>query len=756
SCGFYMIQLNNGSIECRFINSANTLYEVVAPNFTTVPQVWQHFAWVYNGSSLSLYVNGSLSGTAPASGSITNTVTPFAIGKSILSGFNFLYNGRIDEVSVWNKALSQTEIQDMMDNELTGTEPNLKMYYKFNQGVPGADNTGISALLTEVNTPTYDGDLLNFALNGATSNFNGTLNASFQSISFPPVPTKLTSDPPFNLTASSTSGLAVSYTVLSGPATVNGNTVTLNGTPGAVTIQADQAGNGTFDPAAPVSGTFNVVDPAANVAVIVPLDPLNATDVYMPELGTMQLAAMVTIPDTPLFAVQSVEFIINGQSLPATAHANNHYTAWWTPPAYGAYTIQISSTSNFGAVITQNVDINVVQSVSDINNVVAFNGLWLDSGTPSLIASGNLPSYVGAFDTIIATLSVTCPTGGCDPWDRVASVDVMSKEGEWFEVIRYITPYGVPCSHNIDLADYMSMLQGKVTFRANCLTLTNGYVYELKFNFKQGAPAHKYSKVQQVWKTIYPFGDYANLQPVPAYNFSYPELAVASRLKLVSTGHGWGTLNTSNAAEFYNATHDIQVNGVNAFSQHNWTTCNPNPDGCSPQNGTWTYNRAGWCPGSIAKPFDYDMTPYISTAGMSLDYKFLSTYVDQCHPDNPNCVTGTTCSDCNDGFNPTLDVNCNLITWFDNPDAITAINDIAPFTFVIYPNPSSGTFILNGDMAAHKNYTVTVFDVMGHSIKSFKWNGQKTTMDLSNYSKGVYLVEVRDQMEKVFKKVVVE
>ncbi|MGB3075717.1 MAG: hypothetical protein WBB36_10375, partial [Chitinophagales bacterium] len=42
SCGFYMIQLNNGSIECRFINSANTLYEVVAPNFTTVPQVWQH------------------------------------------------------------------------------------------------------------------------------------------------------------------------------------------------------------------------------------------------------------------------------------------------------------------------------------------------------------------------------------------------------------------------------------------------------------------------------------------------------------------------------------------------------------------------------------------------------------------------------------------------------------------------------------------------------------------------------------------
>src|SRR4030095_9965853 len=156
AAGFYMIQLNNGSIECRFINSNNTLYEYVAPDYTTVPQVWQHFAWVYDGSTVSLYVDGNLSGSSAATGTISSTTTPFAIGKSILSGFNFVYNGRIDEVSVWNKALSQTEIQDMMSNELTGTEPNLQMYYKFNQGVPGGNNTGITSLHTEVNSPTYD------------------------------------------------------------------------------------------------------------------------------------------------------------------------------------------------------------------------------------------------------------------------------------------------------------------------------------------------------------------------------------------------------------------------------------------------------------------------------------------------------------------------------------------------------------------------------------------------------------------------
>ena len=756
SCGFYMIQLNNGSIECRFINSSNTLYEVVAPNFTTVPQVWQHFAWVYNGSQLTLYVNGNPAGSSAASGSITNTTTPFAIGKSILSGFNFLYNGRIDEVSVWNKALSQSEIQDLMSNELTGTEPNLQMYYKFNQGVPGADNTGISDLITEVNSPTYDGDLLNFSLTGATSNFNGTLNPSFQSISFPPVGTKLTSDPPFSLSATATSGLPISYSVISGPATVNGDILTLTGTPGTVVVQADQAGNGTYDPAAPVSTSFSVVDPALNVPVVDALNPIAGGDIYMPQLSAMQLAAMVTISDTPLFAVQGVQFIINGQTLPAASHPGQHFTAWWTPLAFGSYTIQMVATSNFGATYTKEVTANVVQGVSDINGVTAFSGLWLDSGTPSLLATGNLPSYVGAFDTIIAILSVTCPTGGCDPWDRVASVDVMSHEGEWFEVIRYITPYGVPCSHSINLADYMSLLQGKVTFRANCLTLTNGYLYQLKFDFKQGAPPHNYSKVTQVWKEIYPFGDYANQQPVPDFNFTYPALTVASRLKLVSTGHGWGTLNTGNAAEFYNATHDIQVNGSNAFSQHNWTTCNPNPDDCSPQNGTWTYSRAGWCPGSIARYFDFDMTPYISTSNVSLGYKFLSTYIDQCHPNNPNCVTGTTCSNCNDGFNPTLDVNCNLISWFDDPSAITSAGEIKNFDFALYPNPSNGTFIITGANPAYKIFTVTVSDIMGHEAKEFTWNGEKTTLDLTGYAKGIYVVQVRDEASTMVRKVVLQ
>ncbi|MBK8848091.1 MAG: T9SS type A sorting domain-containing protein [Bacteroidetes bacterium] len=755
NAGFYLIQLNNGQLECRMQNSSGVLYDYKSPNFTIVPQTWQHIAWVYGSNLLSLYVNGNLVGTKAAAGTITNTTVPFAIGKSILNGFNFVYSGRIDEVTMWNKALSQTEIQDMMANELTGSEPGLQLYFKCNQGVPGGNNTGIASLTTSLNSPTYDGAFNNFALTGATSNFNGTLNNSFQAISFPQVPPQLTTLPSYYLNATATSGLPCTYTVLAGPCSISNDTAYFSG-PGTVTIQADQFGNGTYDTAVAVVNTFDVVDPYANLAVIDPRNPVNNTDIYMPTLGALQLAAIANMPYPTLFNITDLEFVINGTSYPAHDYGNGHYTAWWTPTAYGTQTIDIKATSNYGVISTNTVTVNVVQSVSTLPSVPAFSGLWLNSTTGSLTADGILPSYVGAFDTILTTLSVTCPpNGGCDPWDRVSSVDVLGMNGQWYEVIRYITPYGVACNHTINLGDYMSMLQGKVTFRVNLGTLTNGFLYAMNLNYHAGTPPHRYSKVDKVWKAIYPFGDMANLQPVPAAPHTFEATAVAAKLKLVSTGHGWGNLNTANAAEFYNATHHVWVNGNQTFTQNNWTVCNPNPDACMPQNGTWTYNRAGWCPGSIAKPFDYDMSAYVGNPSVNLEYKFQSSYIDQCHPNNPNCQTGITCSDCNDGFNPTLDVNCNLVTWFDDATVLST-PEINTMRVLVYPNPSNGIFTLHSINAIETEHDVLINDVLGSSVKQFTWNGDKTNVDLTSLAKGVYVIKVVGSKESYQHKVVIK
>ena len=71
----------------------------------------------------------------------------------------------------------------------------------------------------------------------------------------------------FQLLASASSGLPVSYEIVSGPATLNGDMVTLDGIPGEVAIKASQGGDGTFDPAVDLTNTFQVIDPQGECAV---------------------------------------------------------------------------------------------------------------------------------------------------------------------------------------------------------------------------------------------------------------------------------------------------------------------------------------------------------------------------------------------------------------------------------------------------------------------------------------------------------
>ena len=77
-----------------------------------------------------------------------------------------------------------------------------------------------------------------------------------QTITFAPITTKTYGDAPFPVSAAATSGLPVSFSILSGPATVAGNIITLTGV-GIVTVKASQAGNNYFH-SATAQSSFNV------------------------------------------------------------------------------------------------------------------------------------------------------------------------------------------------------------------------------------------------------------------------------------------------------------------------------------------------------------------------------------------------------------------------------------------------------------------------------------------------------------------
>ncbi|RYY19742.1 MAG: T9SS type A sorting domain-containing protein [Sphingobacteriaceae bacterium] len=78
-----------------------------------------------------------------------------------------------------------------------------------------------------------------------------------QTIDFAALAVKTVGDAPFGLTATASSGLPVGFSIVSGPATISGSTVTLTGD-GNVTIAANQAGNASFNAAKTVTQSFVV------------------------------------------------------------------------------------------------------------------------------------------------------------------------------------------------------------------------------------------------------------------------------------------------------------------------------------------------------------------------------------------------------------------------------------------------------------------------------------------------------------------
>ena len=79
-----------------------------------------------------------------------------------------------------------------------------------------------------------------------------------QVINFNSIPNQLTTNPPFSINATASSGLPIDFEIVSGPASLNGNIVTLAGTVGTVTIKASQSGNNSFLPAPAIFRDFEV------------------------------------------------------------------------------------------------------------------------------------------------------------------------------------------------------------------------------------------------------------------------------------------------------------------------------------------------------------------------------------------------------------------------------------------------------------------------------------------------------------------
>lgn len=98
-------------------NGGNTQIIAASPALNQ----WVHVAATYNAGNGTLYLTPAGGSTSTATSSSLPTSlsasagTDLSIGRQALQ--NFYFNGKVDEVAIWNREISSSEVSDIINNK---------------------------------------------------------------------------------------------------------------------------------------------------------------------------------------------------------------------------------------------------------------------------------------------------------------------------------------------------------------------------------------------------------------------------------------------------------------------------------------------------------------------------------------------------------------------------------------------------------------------------------------------------------------
>ena len=148
----YVFGLNVASVYSEIWNPARNSVEITGPGTLAIDSAWMHITTTFKaGDKLINYMNGVLYSEVEVE--LTNPIGTndgdLIIGLAPWDALSLMYFGQIDEIKIWNRALSQNEIKANMHIPLNGDEENLVAYYDFNDvsdtvvnDLSGNGNTG--------------------------------------------------------------------------------------------------------------------------------------------------------------------------------------------------------------------------------------------------------------------------------------------------------------------------------------------------------------------------------------------------------------------------------------------------------------------------------------------------------------------------------------------------------------------------------------------------------------------------------------
>jgi hypothetical protein len=348
-----------GTIYMGTNSPTNTIQTSVAAN-TRVATVQNGQLYVgFSGTNGGVYAIGT---NTPVTGPQTGTrVIPISAG----SPYDYVFNpaGTICYVADDTSVTAQLERWDLVGGVWTNS-------YNFAQGCRSitVDWNGANPVVYGTST---DNKLFSVVDAGASSPvtvlatsaglFRGVKLAPGinQTINFSAIADAYSCSDPIALNATASSGLPVSYTLVSGPATLVGNTIVITtplNAPAAITISASQAGDGTYNPATTVTQTFTV-------------NP-SAVTVNIPGLTSVNLECHDSYTEPTVTATDSCG---NALTVSSVGSVN--------PNTVGDYTVTYSATDATGATGSATLAVHVADNTKPEVTVTGQNPVNLCLGT---------------------------------------------------------------------------------------------------------------------------------------------------------------------------------------------------------------------------------------------------------------------------------------------------------------------------------------------------------------------------------------
>jgi hypothetical protein len=325
---------------------------------------WHHLAVVRNGvaGNTTIYVDGNAEGSNVANNVAVNQNPNIGIGANTLDVRYF--NGSIDEVRIWNRALCQGELQNNMSCEFSGPQPGLASYYRFNQGYINTNNSSVNVLM-DASGNSHNGNLNNFALNGATSNWVAGHVSGICSAFIPPT-ASISAGGPTTFCA----GGSVTLTANSGQAYKwqrNGTDI-----PGATSQSYDATASGNYTAIVTVNGCSSAASASISVTVN-PLPVVTATSTSpVCERDTLKL---FSAPPNGSYSWSGPNSFTSTDQHPVMLNA--------TTAMAGSYTVTVTDANNCSASASTPVVVNTLPTVTATSNSPVCEGGTLNLGTNS-------------------------------------------------------------------------------------------------------------------------------------------------------------------------------------------------------------------------------------------------------------------------------------------------------------------------------------------------------------------------------------